>query len=276
MEPKQHYLIVGVFVIAALIGLAGFAAWLSGMNDNNIYDTYQTFTTESVNGLSVGSLVKYRGVEVGKVSVIEISRSNPSKIHIVMDVKETTPITQGTVAVIQIQGITGISYIELKGARAGAEKIPLVGKNKIPIIPSAPSEFRQIVDTVPDMLQKFTDLANKLGNFASDENQKRFDNILINMEKFSSDVGGENGSGQSLVKELEAATNQMSLTATKIGTLSDNTNKLTQQGYSDIRQLLLELKKTARDMQGLSQSLKENPSQIVIPPQQGGVSVPKE
>lgn len=300
MEPKKNYLMVGVFVVLLALGMMGFVVWLVGHNNQGDYTTYQTFASESVNGLTVGSTVRYRGVEVGKVTKVEIAKSNPAKIRIEMDILETTPITTSTIAVLQLQGITGISYIELKGRVAkGQPPIQTVGNNKIPIIPSAPSEFRQIVDTVPAMLQKFTELADKLGQFASEDNKNRFDTILRNMEKFSTDVGGEDGSGQSLIGELQAATKEMGKAAAaiseiannskddtkrildataqtidKIGKLTDSTGQLTGKTYADLHQLLLELKKTAREFQSLSRSLKENPSQIIVPARNDGVRVP--
>lgn len=299
MEPKQNYLMVGVFVLTAFIGILIFVIWMAGAHKGGDYETYQTFTSESVNGLGVGAAVRYRGVDVGKVTVIEISKRNPSKIHILMDIEEDTPITKGTVAVIQLQGITGVSYIEIKGSIANGQKIEPIGKNKYPIIPSARSEFRQIVDTVPAMLEKFTELANKLGGFASDENQQKFASILINLEAFSTGVGGQNEEGKTLVMELQNAIKEMGETAAgikeitnasradtqrilkntavtmeKLSKLTDDTGKLTQKSYNDIHQLSLEIKKTAREMQGLSRDIKENPSKIVIPAQPGGVTVP--
>lgn len=298
MEPKQNYLMVGIFVVASFIGILAFVIWLAGASQRGNYDTYQTFTSESVNGLGIGAAVKYRGVEVGKVTVIEISKRNPSKIHIMMDIEEETPITEGTVAVIQLQGITGVSYIEIKGSIADGKKLEPIGKNKYPIIPSMRSEFRQIVDTVPAMLEKFTQLANSLGQFASPENQQKFASILTNLEAFSTGVGGQNAEGKTLVVELQNAIKEMAetaagikeitnasrgdtqrilkntaLTMEKISKLTDSTGEITQKSYNDLHQLSLEIKKTARDLQTLSRGLKENPSQIVIPGQPGGVPV---
>jgi phospholipid/cholesterol/gamma-HCH transport system substrate-binding protein len=289
MEPKQNYLQVGIFVVVVVVAIAGFVVWLAGL-DHRDYNTYHTYVTESVNGLGVGSAVKYRGVDVGKVTIIKISKSDTSRIHIIMQIDAETPITKGTVAILQLQGITGISYIELKNV--GTDNTPLLPTNDTPaVIPSAPSEFRQIVDTIPAMLQKFTEVANKLNGFASDENQQRFASILANLDKFSNGVGGTDENGKSLVDELHQAVSSINdiasssredtqriLKATastldKISRLTDNTGKLTQKSAADLQQVLLEIKKTARDLQNLSGDIKNNPSQIVIPSQPGGVHV---
>lgn len=298
MEPDKNYLFVGVFLVSMLLAMLGFIVWLAG-NDAGNYDTYQMFVSESVTGLSEGSLVKYRGVNVGKVNVIEISKSNPAKIRIQMDILDTTPLTTSTVAVIQIQGITGVSYIDLKGHVAkGQPPIALKGKNKLPIIPSAPSEFRQIVDTIPDMLQKFTELANKLGAFASDENQTRFHNILSNFEKFSKDVGEHNMEGRTLIQDLHQAVRNLGDAAATIQDISTNSradiervlntavstldrvNSLTvdvnnygEKSYQEVQRLLLDIKKTSRDIQSLSRNLKEDPSQIIYPSREDGVKI---
>lgn len=299
MEPKQNHLMVGVFVIVAALGVLLFALWLADLKNSGEYTIYQTFTSESVNGLAVGSVVKYRGVDVGNVTAIEIPPRNPEKIQIIMRVDSDAPVTIGTISVLQMQGITGISYIELKGATANGNPIALKGNNKIPIIPSAPSEFRQIVDTVPDMLQKFTEVANKMGGFASEENQQRFASILSNLENFSTGVGAENEEGRSLIQDLQQATVELgnaagsieriasesradtqrilknsAETIDKIGKLTDNTAQLSQQGYNDLHQLLNELKKTARELQALSRNVREDPSSLLIPRKTDGVKLP--
>ncbi len=298
MEPKQHYLIVGIFVLLTMLAGIGFVVWLAGFKQHGDFALYQTYVKESVNGLGVGSPVKYRGVEVGKVKTITIPHENPESIRILLEVDARTPITTETVAVLQLQGITGTSYIELKGTTATGQQLES-SENGVPTIPSAPSEFRQIVDSVPAILEKFSDLADKLGNFASDENSARFASIMTNLDKFSGDVGGENGQGQSLIAELHQtaaaigqAANSISKiangsradtqkilsetanTVEKINGLVENTGKLSQASAQDLHELLLEMKKTARDIQSLSRELKENPSQIIIPAKPNGVKLP--
>ena len=298
MEPKQNYLAVGAFVVAVAVFLLAFTVWLADLNKQGDTHPYQTFVKESVNGLAIGSLVKYRGVEVGNVTDIEISRKDPANIHIMMKIKDGTPITIGTVAVLQMQGITGVSYIELRGAVANGDLLQAKDDNEIPVIPSAPSEFRQIVDTVPDMLQKFTELANKMGQFANTENQQRVTSILTNLDNFSQQVGSQNENGKTLAQDMQqtvaeikqtAATINQTVTGSrsdlqrilknssialdKVTALTDSTKDISQQGYKDLREVQIEIKKTARELQDLSRELKENPSKVIIPPQSGGVHV---
>lgn len=300
MEPKQNYLMVGLFVLLVMAGIVGFTVWLADLGKNGDFRTYQTFVNESVNGLTAGSAVKYRGVDVGKVTIIDIPRKSPDKVRIVMQVGLDTPITDETVAVLQMQGITGIAYMELKGSTVDGKSIALKGNNKIPVIPSAPSEFRQIVDTIPDMLEKFTELADKLGAFASPENQERFKTILTNTESFSQTVGAKNADGKTMIEELRRTVDEVRLaaknvkeiaqasrsdtqrllessaaTVEKISRLTDDASVLSKQGYQELQELLIEVKKTARDLQSLSQTLKDNPAQIIYPKQEGGVAVPK-
>lgn len=298
MEPDKNYLLVGIFIVSMIIGMLGFVMWLVE-SDAGHYDTYQTFVGESVNGLSVGSQVKYRGVSVGKVTIIEIAKSDPAKIRIEMDILDMTPITTSTVAVIQIQGITGVSYVELKGRIAkGQPKIAVKGKNKIPIIPSAPSEFRQIVDTIPDLLFRFTEMTNKFSGFASDENQERFANILTNLDRFSTNVGDHNLDGRTMVEDMHIAVRNLgdaaatvqnissssrqdielileraAQTLEKLDSLASNADRYGKKSYQEIQSLMLDIKKTARDIQSLSRNLKENPSRILYPPTEGGVEI---
>lgn len=299
MEPERRYFMVGVFVVTIVVAALVFVIWLAGIRSHGDYNLYQSFFTESVNGLGQGAPVKFRGVDVGKVNTIEIDKRDPANIRIVMQINKDTPITVGTTSTLQMQGITGTSYIELKGALAGQALLEPSDKHDIPTIPVTPSPLSQIVNSVPEILSKVLALTNKLNDFVSDDNAAHFSNLMANLDRFSEGVGGENG-GMSLITELRETTEQIgkaakslndiattskgdaqrilkntSVTIDKINNLVDTTGQISKQSGQDLQGLLIEMKKTARDIQDLSKNIKENPSQIVIPQQQGGVKVSK-
>ena len=66
-------LTVGVFVLASTaLALGGVIAIGSGTLFKHT-ETIETSTTDSVNGLQIGSPVKYRGVPIGEVSSISFA-----------------------------------------------------------------------------------------------------------------------------------------------------------------------------------------------------------
>lgn len=68
MEKRLSYTIVGTFVIGLFIALVAFMFWLGKYGDKATqFDYYYTYFEESVSGLNIASLVKLRGVEIGRV-----------------------------------------------------------------------------------------------------------------------------------------------------------------------------------------------------------------
>jgi len=67
MYSRVNYTIVGIFVLLFGIGTVLFSFWLAKYGFRQPYDTYRLYMYESVSGLSKDSIVKLRGVDVGRV-----------------------------------------------------------------------------------------------------------------------------------------------------------------------------------------------------------------
>ena len=78
MAPANHFKL-GLFVLFGIIAVV-FAAAALGANalrrDTMVYHTY---FNESVQGLEIGSPVKYRGVPIGTISAIDMA---PDRRHV--------------------------------------------------------------------------------------------------------------------------------------------------------------------------------------------------
>src|SRR4029079_3824736 len=110
-------LVLGAALIAGVLWLASGGAW------QQKYDLYLAVSDESVAGLSLSAPVKYNGVDVGKVREIRLAQDNPERVILLFAIERGTPIKEDTEAVLKIQGLTGIAYVELSG---GAREPPLL------------------------------------------------------------------------------------------------------------------------------------------------------
>ena len=72
MENKAHALVAGLFVVVLAALLLGLGAWLT--HDNGPRVRYEISTRDSVTGLAEQAPVRYRGVDVGKVTSIGFDR----------------------------------------------------------------------------------------------------------------------------------------------------------------------------------------------------------
>src|SRR4249920_2414374 len=144
MEPKVNYTLVGLFI--ALLGVALLAGvlWLSRTDYRGVYDRYYTYMDESVTGLSNDSSVKYRGVDVGRVKESILNPDNPEQVRIALDIVRGTPIKEDTVAVLETQGLTGITTVNLTGGTRAAPLLKAKPGENFPVIKSQPSFYAQL------------------------------------------------------------------------------------------------------------------------------------
>ena len=136
MEPKVNYTVVGLFI--ALLGAAALAGvlWLSRTDYRGVYDRYYTFMDESVSGLSTDSSVKYHGVDVGRVKQIALNPDNPEQVRLALDLLRGTLVKEDTVAVLETQGLTGITTVNLRGGSRASPPLKAQPGERYPVIKS--------------------------------------------------------------------------------------------------------------------------------------------
>ncbi len=182
MEKRLSYTIVGTFVIVITLALFSFLYWITKYGDNAIaHQYYKTYFTESVSGLSLDSPVKLRGVEIGRVKSISISKKNSEEVEVLLEINKGTPIKKDTFALLDFQGITGLKHVELEG---GSKDSPLlVGKDEteIPTIPSRKSVVAMLYDSGESMIEKLNVISEKANKIISEKNVKNIYKIIDNL-----------------------------------------------------------------------------------------------
>jgi ABC-type transporter Mla subunit MlaD len=179
MSGKTHHFRIGLFVVAGSLLLIGalFAMGLKSYFGKR--DLFETFVTGKVENLSVGALVKLRGVTIGKVTSIgfigaeypeyqeqyvlihfevpkgAIWSAKPENIQQTLDVQ----IAQGLRARVQGQGFLGANILALEYVDPTVypvEPIPWTPKHYY--IPSAPSQFNRVMTSLEKSLRRAEDL----------------------------------------------------------------------------------------------------------------------
>ncbi len=179
MSEKASQLRIGIFVV---VGLAILLAALFLFGIRSAFEptyTLETYVPDNVDGLSVGSVVKLRGVAVGKVTEIGFSWNmyevvQPAVVVVRFEVRQhispemfrkdfdealQTVVDRGVRAVIQPLGITGTSIVALQTLDPKAyPPLTFPWKPKHPYIPSAPSQFGQILASLDKTLENLEKL----------------------------------------------------------------------------------------------------------------------
>src|ERR1700741_5396583 len=87
METKANYVAVGAFVLACVIGLVVTILWLAGAQYSQEYSYYQTFFKGPVTGLGKGTITRYNGIEVGRVTDLVFDPNAPQRVLVTMQVQ---------------------------------------------------------------------------------------------------------------------------------------------------------------------------------------------
>ena len=317
MEREANYAAVGAFVL--LVALLGslFVYWYSDSREHRDYHRYEIYFTGSVSGLEKGAAVRYLGVPVGRVDDLRIDPRDSSRAEVVVDIDATTPNSEHTVAELQLQGVTGLLYIDLSEDRAGTRAAPPVASLRYPVIRSAPSRFDVFLAGLPEVLAAVGNLVDRASRVLSDDNVAAVTEAIGNLDKAAGGLPRTVHDLNALISELRGATSELAATASaahgmltsvdpevraqalrraagqRLRTIADNLadasgqldqaiaenrqdiRSFTREGLPEIERFVREGRAAARDIRELSNSLRENPAQLLYQPPERGVEIPK-
>ena len=311
MEREANYAAVGAFVlIVALVG-ALFIYWYSDSRDHKSFRRYEIYFDGSVSGLERGAAVRYLGVGVGRVQQLHIDPRDAGRVQVIVDIDSSTPISDKTLAELQLQGVTGLLFIDLQQISPNLPVPPLVPGIEYPVIRSARSRFDVFLARLPDVLASAGEVVDRAARALSDQNITAISHALANIDKASEGLPRTLRDVNELVTQLRAATTDLAASAhgarqivdqagpevvasvQRVHVVADNLANATDQiqkligdnrqdlrsftrdGLPELERLLREGRAAAQELRELSSSLKENPSQLLYQPKQVGLEIAK-
>lgn len=187
METRANFVLIGAFTIAGILGVLGFFVWLAKFQVDRQYDYYAILFSD-VSGLSQGTDVRFNGLPVGRVVSMRLADNDPSLVLVRVEVQDGLPVKSDTVAQLQAQGVTGVSYVSLSGGSASAPPPPDVDGTNLPTLRAQRSIVEKLTEDAPDLLSEGVSLLRDLRNFASSENQSYVSSILRNVDDASGEL----------------------------------------------------------------------------------------
>jgi ABC-type transporter Mla subunit MlaD len=315
MSAKPNYFRIGLFIVVALAILtAALIAFGAGQAFRpRVY--FETYVDSSVQGVDVGSPVKFRGVQIGRVSAIKFTFSeygDPSQVGrynyviIIMEIdhemfpgmfKENltsiieSNVAQGMRARIEPQGITGMNYIEVDYVKDPGQfpSLAVDWKPHYYYIPSAPGQLTNILDSINNIMREVGQL--NLGGMSKSGTE-----LLENLNKAvdGSQISKVSADLQALLAEIQSALN-----SANIGSLSDDARRLivgleksnaelrailknlqpaTKISGPQVRVLMDNLATTSANLAQFSAEVKRRPSLLLwgTPPQPKATPAPRK
>ncbi|TSA20423.1 MAG: MCE family protein [Betaproteobacteria bacterium] len=217
MESRVNFAIVGAFVLVLGALLIGGVLWLaSDKAYRQASTTYQVYMNESVSGLSLDAPVRYRGVQVGGVRRIALAPNQAEQVLLTLEIARDTPVKEDTLAVLRVQGLTGIAHIELSGGSHGSPWLTPVAGARYPVIRSGTSLMTRLDTAVTTLLANLNRSSEGINALLDAENRSALRRTLGHLEQFS---GTLHGRGEHLDAGLKQAARTME-GATQLTTLA--------------------------------------------------------
>jgi len=131
--------------------------------------------------LNLDAPVRYRGVEVGRVRKMALAPANVLLVQLTLDIERGTPVKQDTVAVLRVQGLTGIAYVELSGGSPDAPALEARPGETHPVIRSGPSLMVRLDSAISALLTNVNRTSESMSALMNDDNRREFKQTLAQL-----------------------------------------------------------------------------------------------
>src|SRR5579863_4609214 len=208
METKANYVAVGAFVLACVIGLVVTILWLAGAQYSQEYSYYQTYFKGPVTGLGKGTVTRYNGIDVGRVTDLKFNPNDPQSVIVTMQVQPNLNIREDSQASIESQGLTGGTYVEISGGTAKSPILTAKDGQEYPVIRAKQSTLQQLEQSAPEVVAKLNIATTRLNDLLSDNNRRTVTHILESLDQTTSTIAKRSGDIDATLRNAnEAAAN---------------------------------------------------------------------
>lgn len=309
MANRSHFFRIGLFVVLAvalfLVGLAIFGAGAIFRPKIEL----ETYIKGSVQGLDIGSPLKFRGVPIGRVKSIgftfneyEIDKNSSVYNYVVirMEVdREIFPgmftrnlqpildrnIDEGLRMRLEPQGVTGINYMNMDYLKSDRfPPLPIDWKPDSYYIPSAPSELTSFLDSINEILRQVEGLNLKGIGDSAVKLMENLNAAVVDgkFAQLSQDI-------QNLVKKMDAAVDSINLeqlgegardliagvksSNEELRTILKNVEPASRLNADEISSMMTNLRILTENLRSLSESVQRDPSRLIFgkPPRRSNV-----
>lgn len=177
---------IGAFTLAGLVGIMAFFLWFAQVELDRQF-SYYDIRFSSVSGLSNASDVRFSGLAVGQVVDVRLTPERDGTILVRIEVNADTPVRTDSVATIESQGVTGVSYVGIDAGTPDAALLKSTASSDIPEITAGRSMLQSLSEDAPQLLERSLQVVDELGQMLGTENKNRIENILVNVEAASAE-----------------------------------------------------------------------------------------
>jgi phospholipid/cholesterol/gamma-HCH transport system substrate-binding protein len=256
---------VGAFVVMCVVLLTATVHYVSNVRFNGAQVPYRTYL-RNAQGMESGSSVLFGGITVGKVTSVRPDKADPTRIEILFDVQQGTPLNAKSMAAIGTVSLMSSPALAISTGANGAPRLKAWA-----IIPSQETitldEMQRKIGTLAESAQTTLATVNKdLNDLTGDGRQ-----LLANLNDATGTTNRKHLAGilahsDAMVAQLSPRIDQIServlklttdadVVVGKMGATVDNANETITAIRGPAQADLAQLEKAIQETRGLIGSL---------------------
>lgn len=309
MERDARYAVVALFALVAVAAAVAFVWWYSGKGDRRVYENYEIHFEGSVSGLAQGSPVRYLGVDVGRVEHLSVSREDPGRVRVIVEVDSKAPLSGATRARLGLLGLTGLLYIDLQLDPEASAAEPLAQGDRYPVIPARKGDIEAFVEKLPDLVAHAGTVMVRIESLLGDENLASVSDSLRNLREASAEFPAISRDAALLTAELRRTAAEVTTLAQRMQSIASNSqpdlekslasarvaaaalartaaslerivagNEATLAGFAgsgvaDLQQLVVDAREASAEVRALARALRDQPASLLRESKERGVEI---
>ena len=250
MDIRANHILVGSFVIAVVLLALGSLLWLGKFGDERDAAKFDIVFSESVIGLSKGSLVSYNGVPVGEVASLTVDPKDLARVVVRVRISGQDLVRTDTEATLGFAAVTGVADIRLTGGSLASPR--LYDEGRVPTIIASLSPLAKLAASGKDIMSSINEVAARLTTLLSEENIAHVNALLGNVDALTTSIAAERDELATAIRQLAQVSGQA---RTTLEGIDDAARSVRTLMAGDARELMASSNATVQKLEALAVQL---------------------
>ncbi len=234
MEYRSSEVKAGIFIVVSMLIFIAFLVVIGGMNAWDDKDIYLA-RFKYVGGIEKGSVVRYAGLEVGRVIDLILPAEQDTRVELRMELMKGTPIRTDSRAFLTTIGLMGAFYIEIS---AGSDDAPLLKPGSL-VQSNDVAGFAQMSGTMDAATAEATELLRRINALLDEENRKNISSMIASLNEITSTSSEDM---KSIAANLNHLTQELDATVNSVNRMLAGNDSTISKSFASVQEMLEESK----------------------------------
>jgi phospholipid/cholesterol/gamma-HCH transport system substrate-binding protein len=268
MNSIREQALVGIFVLVAAALLIGTILAVSGTFSSGGVPHHTYF--KSAGGLVPGAMVRYGGMDAGKVDAVRVDPNDTTRIEVDFRVKPNVPVKTDSIAKISALGALSDNYVELgTGTKDGQlappgselKSVTTLGIGDLgDMIGNLAPVANQVMQTLNQRLVELQVTLARINDLLNDKNRQNISGSLGNLNGMLAEdrpkVSATLTNLQAASAKIEPVLDDLKKTMAEANTTLSHVDAVVVENREDIRAIVVKLKETLTTASALMDQIK--------------------